>query len=103
MRDPIEQLRRIQNALVKIADYVNKGRRTFNEEEEIRLSIIYYLQTISEAARAISQEYRTHHSEIPWKLLIDFQNFITYYYLKHRPSCYKIQSGCSANNIDEER
>ena len=80
MRDPIEQLRRIQNALVKIAGYVNKGRQKFEGEEEIRLSIIYYLQTISEAARAIPQEYLTHHPEIPWKQLIDFQNFITYYY-----------------------
>src|SRR5579864_8633703 len=80
MRDPIEQLRRIQNALVKIAGYVNKGRRIFDEEEETRLSIIYYLQTISESARAIPQEYRKDHPEIPWKQLIDFQNFITYYY-----------------------
>lgn len=80
MRDPIEQLGRIQNALMKIAEYTNKGRRKFDEEEETRISMIYYLQTISEAARAIPQDYRQRHPEIPWKQLIDFQNFITYYY-----------------------
>lgn len=80
MRDPVEQLRRIQNALLKIAASIKKGRQTFENEEEIRLSIIYYLQIISEAARAIPQDYRKQHPEIPWQRLIDFQNFITYYY-----------------------
>ncbi len=80
MRDPIEQLHRIQNSLMKIAGYVKKGRQKFDEEEETRLSIIYYLQTISEAARVIPLEYRQHHPEIRWKQLIDFQKFITYYY-----------------------
>lgn len=80
MRDPVEQLRRIQNALVKIAGYVNKGRHKFDEEEDIRLSTIYYLQTISVAARTLALEYREHHPDIPWQQLIDFQNYITYYY-----------------------
>ena len=80
MRDPIEQLRRIQNALMKIAEFAKKGRQKFDEEEETQLSIIYYLQTISDAARALPQHYRQQHPEIPWKQLIDFQNFITYYY-----------------------
>jgi hypothetical protein len=35
MRDPTEQLRRIQNAILKIAAYVNKGQQTFEKEEEI--------------------------------------------------------------------
>lgn len=80
MRDPIEQLYRIQNAITKIREYAGRERRKLDEEEERRLSIIYYLQTISEAARAIPQQYRQEHPEIPWKQLIDFQNFITYYY-----------------------
>lgn len=80
MRDPGEQLNRIQNAMTKIAGYVQKGRQAFDAAEDFQLSIIYYLQTISEAARAIPQEFQKRHPEIPWKQFIDFQNYIIHYY-----------------------
>lgn len=80
MRDPIAHLRRIQNAISKITIYTQKGRTAFDAGEEIRLSIIYYLQTISEAARAIPAEFQKRHSEIPWKQFTDYQNYITHYY-----------------------
>jgi hypothetical protein len=35
MRDPIEQLHRILNAIIKVAEYAKKGRRKFDAEEEI--------------------------------------------------------------------
>ncbi len=82
MRDPIEQLHRIQKAISKITEYAKKGRRKFDTEEEIQLSVIYYLQTISEAANTIPQNFKDHHSEIPWKQLVDYQNLITDYYLE---------------------
>ena len=83
MRDPSEQLHRIQNAILKITEYAKKGRRKFDSsEEEIQLSVIYYLQTIGEAANAIPQNFKDHHPEIPWKQLTDFQSLITHYYLE---------------------
>ena len=82
MRDPIEQLHRIQNAIIKITQYGKKGRRKFDTEEEIQLSVIYYLQTISDAANTIPQNFKDHHSEIPWMQLVDFQGLITHYYLE---------------------
>lgn len=82
MRDPFEQLRRIQEAIAKITTYVQKGRRKFDGEEPIRLSIIYYLQAISDAANALPEDFRSDHPEIPWNELIDFQRFITHYYIE---------------------
>ncbi len=82
MRDPIEQLHRIQNAIIKITEYAKKGRRKFDAEEEIQLSVIYYLQTIGEAANTIPQNFKERHPEIPWKQLSDFQKLITHYYLE---------------------
>jgi predicted nucleotidyltransferase/uncharacterized protein with HEPN domain len=82
MRDLTEQLRRIQNAILKITEYAKKGRQRFDAEEEIQLSVIYYLQTISEAAQTIPQEFKDRHPEIPWKQLVDFQSLITHYYLE---------------------
>ena len=39
MRDPLEQLHRIQDALTKIAEYVKHGRRRFEKNEEIQISL----------------------------------------------------------------
>jgi predicted nucleotidyltransferase/uncharacterized protein with HEPN domain len=80
MREPVEHLRRIQNAISKIAIYTQKGRAAFDAEEDIRLSIIYYLQTISEAARAVPDEFQKRHPEIPWKQFTNYQSYITHYY-----------------------
>lgn len=82
MRNTTEQLHRIQNAIIKITEYANKGRRKFDTEEEIQLSVIYYLQIISEAANTIPQNFKAHHPEIPWKQLADFHSLITHYYLE---------------------
>ncbi|HJT57110.1 MAG TPA: HepT-like ribonuclease domain-containing protein [Ktedonobacteraceae bacterium] len=82
MRDTSEHLRRIQSAITKIAGYVNEGRARFDKEEEVRISIIRHLQTISEAAQAIPQDFRDHHSAIPWKQMISFQDFLTFYYIE---------------------
>lgn len=80
MRDPFEQLHRMQDAITKIEEYARKGRRRFDREEEVRLSIIHYLQTIGDAASNMPQDFKDHHREIAWKQLIDFQNFLTHYY-----------------------
>lgn len=82
MRDTFEQLRRIQDAITKIAEYARKGRPRFDQEEEVRLSVIHYLQIIGEAAQAMPQDYKNQHPEIPWKQLLSFQNFLTFYYLE---------------------
>lgn len=82
MRDTSEQLRRIQSAITKIAGYVKKGRTRFDKEEEVRLSIIHHLQTISEAAQYIAQDYKDHHPEIPWKQMVSFRDFLTFYYIE---------------------
>jgi uncharacterized protein with HEPN domain len=80
MREPYEQLSCIKEAISKITMYVEKGRRNFDREETIRLSIIYYLQTISDAVNSLSEDFKHLHSEIPWEDLSNFQSFLTHYY-----------------------
>jgi uncharacterized protein len=82
MRDTSEQLRRIQHAITKIAGYVKKGHTRFDKEEEVRLSIIRHLQTISEAAQSITQDFKDHHPEIPWQQMVSFRDFLTFYYIE---------------------
>jgi len=80
MRDPYEQLHRIQNAIIKIGEYTRKGRFTFDREEEVRLSVIHYLYTIGGAAYATPQDFRDHHPEIPWRSMISMRNKLIHYY-----------------------
>ena len=80
MRDSFEQLRRIQDAITKIAEYARKGRPRFDKEEEVRLSVVHYLQIIGEAASTIPQDFRDRHPEIPWRPMISMRNKLIHHY-----------------------
>lgn len=82
MRDSFEQLRRIQGAIAKIAEYTRVGRDSFDKEEKVRLSIIYYLQVIVHAVYTIPQGFKDHYPEIPWKQITDIQKHLTPYYIE---------------------
>ncbi len=82
MRDPLEQLHRIRDALTKIAEYVKRGRHRFEKSEEIQISLIHYLQVISDATNTISPVFKEHHPKLPWQQMSDFQHFLTHYYLE---------------------
>lgn len=82
MRDPYEQLRRIQEAITKIVGYTGGGRNNFDKEERIRLAIIFYLQVIKQAAHAIPQGFKDQHPEIPWEQIVGIQDYFTPYYIE---------------------
>ena len=90
MRDPLEQLRRMQQAITKITHYAKKGRQRFDKEEETQLSIIHYLQIIGDAAQITSKDFKDHHPEIPWQQMIGFQDFLTHYYEVNRDAVWEI-------------
>lgn len=79
MRDAFEQLCRIEQAIAKIMQYAKKGRRRFDREETIRLSMVYYLRAIEQALDAIPEVFRNHHAEIPWEQMAGIQNYLTPY------------------------
>src|SRR5438105_4660327 len=90
MRDSFEQLRRMQQAITKIMQYAKKGRQRFDREEEIQLSIIYYLQIIGDAAQTTSRDFKDRHPEILWQQMISFQDFLTHYYAVNRNAVWEI-------------
>ena len=80
MSDILDRLSHIQDAIVKINRYTQRGRQRFDAEEEIQNSIIYYLQIIGEAASAIPLEFRNRHSDIPWRPMINMRNRLIHNY-----------------------
>ncbi len=55
-------------------------RKQFNEDENLRLATVYLLQTIGEASRRISKNYRYAHPEIPWSDMIGMRNKLVHDY-----------------------
>lgn len=80
MRDTFERLRDIQEAIIQIKKYTDQGRQAFDQNELVRTWVIHHLRIIGEAARAISQDFKNHHPEIPWGQINGMRNIIVHIY-----------------------
>jgi len=67
-----------EKALSKIR---GKTKKDFDADENLRLALIYLLQTIGEAASKISTQFRDKHPSIPWKEIIGMRNKLVHNYL----------------------
>lgn len=80
MRDPLERLRDIQDAIAKIMKYTNQGRHAFDQDELVQTWVVHHLEIIGEAARAIPQDFKDLHPEIPWKEYSGMRNILVHVY-----------------------
>ncbi len=80
MRDTYERLRDIQEATTRIMKYTNQGRQVFDQDELVQTWVIYHLEIIGEAARAIPQDFKDHHPEIPWRQISGMRNILIHAY-----------------------
>ncbi len=80
MRETIERLRDIHEAIVRIEKYTQAGRASFDQDELIQTWVIHHLEIIGEAARAIPQEYRRSHPEILWGQISGMRNILIHVY-----------------------
>jgi uncharacterized protein with HEPN domain len=80
MRDPLERLRDIHEAIARIEKYTHQGRTSFDQDELIQTWVIHHLEIIGEAARAIPQDYRHAHPEIPWGQISGMRNILIHMY-----------------------
>jgi uncharacterized protein with HEPN domain len=80
MREIVERLRDIHEAIVRIEKYTRSGRTSFDQDELIQTWVIHHLEIIGEAARAIPQDYRRSHPEIPWGQISGMRNILVHMY-----------------------
>ncbi len=81
MRSDAERLKDINEAIAKIDKYASRGKRTFLDDELIQTWVLFHLQMIREAARAMSEETRVRYSQVSWQDIIDFRNLVVHEYL----------------------
>jgi len=67
-------------AVGRIDTYVRQGREVFERDELIQVWVVYHLQLIGEAARGLSQPFRTDHPEIPWAEIVAMRNILVHDY-----------------------
>lgn len=82
MRSDTERLKDIQEALAKIEKYTLRGRVVFFEDELIQTWVLFHLQTIGEAANAMSDAFKARYLDVPWQDVIDFRNFVVHEYFR---------------------
>lgn len=56
-------------------------REEYDRNEDLRIVLGHYIQTIGEAARRVSAEGRTAHPEIPWREVIGMRHKIVHDYM----------------------
>ncbi len=56
-------------------------REGFDKDENLRLALAHLLQTIGEAARRVSGEYREAHPEIPWSGIVGMRHKVVHDYM----------------------
>jgi uncharacterized protein with HEPN domain len=82
MRSDLERLKDIHEAIANIDKYVVRGRAAFFEDELIQTWVLFHLQTIGEAARAMSDTFRSRYPDVPWQDVIDFRNLVVHEYFR---------------------
>ncbi len=57
-----------------------KSREDYEREEMLRDAVERKIEIIGEAARRISKEFREHHPEIPWRLIMATRHILAHDY-----------------------
>ena len=80
MRDDRERLLDILEAIERIEKYTARGRSVFDEDELIQTWVLYHLQIIGEAVRALSPETTSDAEDIEWSKIIGMRNILVHNY-----------------------
>jgi uncharacterized protein with HEPN domain len=80
VRDSYERLRDVQEAIIRILKYTSQGSDLFYHDELVQTWVIRHLEIIGEAVRAIPQDFRDLHPEIPWKQVNAIRNILVHLY-----------------------
>jgi uncharacterized protein with HEPN domain len=80
LRDPIERLRDIQEAIAAIERHSSRERSEFDRDELLQAWFLRHLQIIGEASRAIPEDIRILAPEIPWRQIAGMRNVLVHGY-----------------------
>lgn len=76
--------------IIELIETINRNRpdteEVFVGDEVLLTAMIHWVQTIGEAANAVSEMVRQRHSELPWRQVVDMRNLLAHGYRYVDPS-----------------
>ncbi len=76
--------------MIELIETIDRHRpeseEAFVGDEVLMTAVIHWIQTIGEAANAISNDTRERHPEIPWRQVVDMRNLLAHGYRYVDPS-----------------
>jgi uncharacterized protein with HEPN domain len=70
----------ILDAANQLSILVGDGSTAYDEDWMRQRAAERLLEIIGEASNGISQEFRSHHPEIPWRHVINLRNLVAHHY-----------------------
>lgn len=81
-----ERLDDILEAAAEVQALVSDGRETWDDDRVRRLAVERLLEIIGEAARALSDQCRALHPEVPWSDVIGLRTVLAHHYHRVDPN-----------------
>jgi uncharacterized protein with HEPN domain len=81
MKTDLAYLRHILDAIEKIESYVSVGRDVFMTTSHWQDAVIRQLEIIGEAAKHLSVEIRSSHTEVPWRRIAGLRDVLIHNYI----------------------
>ena len=82
MRDDRVCLFEILEAIRKIKRYTASGRQPFFTNSMAHDAVVRNIEIIGEATRALTQEFKDAHPEIPWRKIVGMRNILIHEYFR---------------------
>lgn len=75
-----DYLRDILHELDDIAEFTHAGREAFEDDVKTRKAVVRSYEIIGEVAKRIPEDVKAKSSDIDWRLLIGFRDFLAHNY-----------------------
>lgn len=75
-----DYLRDMLLELDDIADFTKDGKAVFMDDSKTRKAVIRSYEVIGEIVKRLSEAVRNEHSEIKWRQLAGFRDFLAHHY-----------------------
>jgi uncharacterized protein with HEPN domain len=80
VRRDLERLHDMLEAIEKIERFTLGGRGEFEADERTQVWVLYHIQILGEAARALSRAARDGYPQIPWSAIIAMRHILVHDY-----------------------
>ena len=82
MRSDRERLLDVQDAIEQIEKYDKAAQQRIEQDELIQVWMLHYLRIIGEAVRALSNEFRAQHPQVPWGDIVGMRHVLVHNYFE---------------------